>query len=139
MGRKTKLNEQTKTKFLQGLKLGLTYDLAASYAGVDRTTIYNWMRRGQDETEGIYFDFFHAVKQSEGLCAAQCMTRIIRAAENGQWQAAGWIMERRYGYRQRQDIQVSGAEDALDNAENMIDRIAEIATALKATPDADEG
>jgi len=139
MGRKTKLNEATKMKFLQGLKLGLTYDLAASYAGVDRTTIYNWMRRGQDEDEGIYVDFFNAVKQSEGLCAAQCMTRIIRAAENGQWQAAGWIMERRYGYRQRQDITVSGADDALDNAENMIDRIAEIASALKAPPDADEG
>ena len=139
MGRNTKLNEQTEAKFLQGLKLGLTYELAASYAGVDRTTIYNWLRRGQDEPDGIYFDFFHAVKQSEGQCAAQCMTRIIDAAENGQWQAAGWIMERRYGYRQRQDISVSAADTELDNAENMIDRIAEIAIALKAPTDADEG
>ena len=138
MGRKTKLSEATKAKFLQGLKIGLTYELAANYAGVDRSTIYNWMRRGEEEDDGIYSDFFHAVKASEGVCAAQCMTRIIRAAENGQWQAAGWIMERRYGYRLRQDINVSASDDALDNAENMIDRIAEIAMALK-TSDADEG
>jgi len=131
MGRPTKLNPQTQLKFIQGLKLGLTYELAASYAGVDRTTIFNWMRRGKEETEGIYFDFVNAVKQAEGVCAANCMTRIIRAAENGQWQAAGWIMERRYGYSARQEINVGASEQGLDAAEELINKVAQVAQALQ--------
>jgi|TARA_R100000084_G_C4641201_1_gene143950 hypothetical protein len=138
MGRPTKLNPKTQTKFIQGLKLGLTYELAASYAGVDRTTIFNWMRRGKEDEDGIYFDFFNAVKQSEGLCAAQCMTRIIRAAENGQWQAAGWIMERRYGYSAKQEINVASGDDGLDSAEELISKVAQVAQQLQASKDADD-
>tara|TARA_R110002020_G_scaffold150501_4_gene327316 strand:+ start:4615 stop:5025 length:411 start_codon:yes stop_codon:yes gene_type:complete len=131
MARPTKLNAETQKRFIDGLKLGLTYELASSYAGVDRTTIFNWMRRGKEEDEGIYVDFFNAVKAAEGQCAAICMGRIQRAAEAGQWQAAGWIMERRYGYSARQEVSVAAADDTLDNAEDMIDRLATIANALK--------
>ena len=132
MGRPTKLNDGTQAKFIQGLKLGLTYELAAKYAGVDRTTIFNWMKRGQEDAEGIYFDFFHAVKAAEGICAAQCMTRIMRAAEAGQWQAAGWIMERRFGYSAKQEMKVGAADDSLEDAEELIDRVAEVAATLRA-------
>ena len=134
MGRPTKLNSETQARFLQGLKLGLTYELAASFAGVDRTSIYNWMRRGQQEEEGIYFDFFHAVKAAEGLCAAQCMGRIIKAAEGGAWQSSAWIMERRFGYSAKQEVKIGAAEDSLDGAEDLINKVHEIAQALAESP-----
>ena len=136
MGRPTKLNEETQTRFITGLKLGLTYDLAASYAGVDVRTVYGWFQRGRDEDDGIYCQFLQAVKAAEGACAAVCMGRIQKAAEAGQWQAAGWIMERRYGYSQRQDVKIEAApaDAALEGAEDIIAKVAEVAAALKGAP-----
>jgi len=115
MGRPTKLTPETQKRFIDGLRLGLTYKLAASYAGVSMSTFSLWMQKG-----------------AEGLCAAQHMGRITKAAEGGQWQAAGWVMERRYGYSQRQEVKVGAADDSLEGAEDLIAKVAEVAEALKA-------
>ena len=134
MGRPTKLTPETQKRFIDGLRLGLTYKLAASYAGVDERTIYQWIQRGRDgkEPDSLFAHFYHAVKAAEGLCAAQHMGRITKAAEGGQWQAAGWVMERRYGYSQRQEVKVGAADDSLEGAEDLIAKVAEVAEALKA-------
>ena len=139
MGRPSKLTEETRARFIKGLKLGLTYELAASYAGVDVRTVYGWLQRGKQETDTIYSQLVHAVKESEGTCAAACMARIQKAAEGGQWQAAGWIMERRFGYSQRQEVRVDTSEDALDGVEDLIARVAAAAGAIKGEgPDEDD-
>ena len=136
MSRPSKLNPEVTDRFINGLKLGLTYELAASYAGVNVRSIYGWMQRGRDEGEGQYFQFLQAVNQAEGACAAICMGRIQKAAEGGSWQAAGWIMERRYGYSQQQQIKVDTMEDELENVEDIIAQVAEVAEVLNAaTPD----
>ena len=139
MGRPTKLTPETQQRFIDGLRLGLTYKLAASYAGVSMSTFSLWMQKGKDEVEGIYSDFSAAVKAAEGLCAAQCMGRIQKAAEGGQWQAAGWIMERRYGYSQRQEVKVGASDDSLEGAEDLIAKVAEVAEALKAGKAGEDG
>jgi len=115
MARPTKLTPETQTKYLNGLKLGLTQELAASYAGVGERTIYDWIARGNAEPETIYSQFSQAVKEAEGQCAAVCMGRIQRAAEEGSWQAASWIMERRFGYRR--DSLISLSTEAADDTE----------------------
>lgn len=134
MGRPTKLTPETQERFIKALQLGLTYDLSASYAGVDVRTVYGWFQRGRDEDDGIYCQFLQAVKAAEGACAAVCMDRIQRAAEAGAWQAAGWIMERRYGYSQRQDVKIDTADVGLEGAEDIIAKVAEVAAALKGDP-----
>ena len=60
MGRPTKLNEQTQKRFIDGLRLGLTYKLAASYAGIDISTFHLWMQKGREQSEGIYSDYFRS-------------------------------------------------------------------------------
>ena len=138
MGRPTKLNAEVSERFLNGLKLGLTYELAASYAGVNVRRIYGWMQRGRDEDDGDYFQFLQSVKQAEGACAAICMGRIQKAAEGGSWQAAGWIMERRYGYSQQQQIKVDTLDDELEGVEDIIAKVAEVAEVLRSTEEDDE-
>ena len=115
MARPTKLTPETQTKYLNGLKLGLTKELAASYAGVGERPIYDWIARGNAEPESIYSQFSQAVKEAEGQCAAVCMGRIQRAAEEGSWQAASWIMERRFGYRR--DSLISLSTETADDTE----------------------
>lgn len=130
MGRPPKLTPEVQGRFIQALKLGLTMDLAASYAGIGKATVYRWMKKGEEES-GIYRDFRDAVKEAEGVCAAQCMARILRAAEGGSWQSAAWIMERRFGYSARQEIRVDGTEESLEGADELIAKVASIAEKLK--------
>ena len=137
MSRPTKLTAETQARFLQGLKLGLTIELAANYAGVGKSTVYRWMSRAEQE-EGPYREFRDAVKEAEGICAAQCMARILKAAEGGSWQASAWVMERRYSYSARQEIKVESVEDGLDGADELIEKVASIAEQLRNHDDHDD-
>mgnify|MGYP003148853401 CR=1 FL=1 len=139
MGRPTKLTPETQKRFIDGLRLGLTYKLAASYAGVEYSTFKLWMQKGREQEGTIYSAFSAAVKAAEGLCAAQHMGRIMKAAEAGQWQASGWVMERRYGYSQRQEVKVGASDDSLEGAEDLIAKVAEVAEALKAGKAGEDG
>ena len=131
MARPSKLTPDTQTRFVAAIKLGLTYELAASYAGIDVRTFYAWMKRGAEEDDTIFSQFYHAVKQSEGHAAASCMARIVKAAEGGQWQSAAWIMERRFGYSARQEVRVGSTGEDLEEAEDLIAKVAAVAEALK--------
>ena len=135
MGRPTKLTPETQKRFIDGLRLGLTYKLAASYAGIDISTFHLWMQKGREQSEGIYSEFSDAVKAAEGMCAAQHMGRIMKAAEGGQWESSAWVMERRFGYSARQEVTVGTTEDSLEGAEDLIAKVAEVAEALKAGED----
>ena len=139
MGRPTKLNAQTQKRFIDGLRLGLTYKLAASYAGIDISTFHLWMQKGREQSEGIYLEFSDAVKAAEGMCAAQHMGRIMKAAEAGQWQSSAWVMERRFGYSARQEVTVGAVEDNLEGAEDLISRVADIAESLKGSKTGEDG
>jgi hypothetical protein len=139
MGRPTKLTPETQKRFIDGLRLGLTYKLAASYAGVEYSTFKLWMQKGREQEDTIYSAFSAAVKAAEGLCAAQCMGRIQKAAEGGQWQSAAWIMERRYHYSARQEVKVGASDDSLEGAEDLIAKVAEVAEALKAGKAGEDG
>jgi hypothetical protein len=83
-------------KIIQAIALGLTYERACGLAGVSYQSLRNWIARGGQETEGEYFDFLDALKKAEAQAEAVCLQRIHKAAQGGQWQAAAWILERRY-------------------------------------------
>jgi hypothetical protein len=42
------------------------------------------------------------------------MGRIQRAAEDGNWQSAAWIMERRFGYRRESTVTLAADTEAAD-------------------------
>lgn len=42
--------------------------------------------------------FFQAFKKAESNAALSSLNCILVAAANGKWQAAAWLLERRYGY-----------------------------------------
>ena len=102
-GRKTKNTPETVSKLVQAIKLGATYALASSYAGISHDTFHNWMNTKPE--------FFDAVKEAEGAGAVQLLARIQKEATDGAWQAAAWILERRhpemYG---RQRLEHTGAD-----------------------------
>ena len=95
-GRPSKLNEDTKGRLLQAIRLGCTYDKACSFAGISYQTLRNWIKRGEQATKGQYFDFVDELKKAEASAVVGWLAHIEKAAKEGTWQAAAWKLERRY-------------------------------------------
>jgi hypothetical protein len=103
------------------LAVGMTRELAAAAAGVPLSTFYRWLSQGETASDGPYRHFWEAVKRGEARTAMgalktiharamprakdsvpECETcgRSARPEElAGEFHAAAWLMERRYGYR----------------------------------------
>ena len=109
-----KLNEETKARLVQGIKLGLSNKLAAQYAGVSESTFYAWRQRGQ-AGEPAYLELLESIKRAEAESAAHCLAVIKRAAQDGNWTSAAWLLERRHGYRKEQLEQLEPEVTAEDH------------------------
>jgi len=96
-GRPTKRTPETREALLYSLRLGATYKLACDAAGIHHSTLDEW--RASDP------EFTAALKAAEGFGAQKALERIEKAAAEGSWQAAAWLLERRYGYVKVQELQ----------------------------------
>ena len=60
-GRRTKLTEQMAARTVANLRQSGNLENAAAREGVSRSTVYDWMRRGERKSPGPYHGFAHAV------------------------------------------------------------------------------
>lgn len=98
MARPTKLNDETAKRIIAGVREGLFLTTAAALAGVDRTTVRDWLARGEAESppdeDQRYVDFALAYREAE----AQAVQRAVRAVRKGKdkTKARGmaWWLER---------------------------------------------
>lgn len=95
-GRPSKLDDATQQKFLNAVREGLPYSTACALAGIGETTFAVWRQRADAEPDSPYAGFMQALKEAEAEAEAANVKRIRSAADNGQWQAAAWILERRH-------------------------------------------
>jgi hypothetical protein len=74
---------------------------AAAAQGVDKPTFEHWMQRGELRHRGYwrYQRFRHEVMTAEADCEVALVARVRAAAQEGEWQAAIWLAERRFGDR----------------------------------------
>ncbi len=102
MARRSKYTPETVDKLTQAIRLGATYVLACSYAGISERTFREWM-----ETKP---PFFQSVKEAEGAATVGWLAKIEKAASDGNWQAAAWKLERRYPEMYgKQRLELTGA------------------------------
>jgi hypothetical protein len=86
---------------VQALKLGATYALACKYAGIHVDTFIEWRKHK--------VEFSEAVEKAEGDAVVGWLAVIQKAAQNNEWTAAAWKLERRYPQdygRQKVDVAV---------------------------------
>lgn len=107
MARPTKFTPQVQQRILDAIALGLTYEQAATSAGIDRFTFRRW----RDSKA----PFCAEVEKAEVAGMAARLSRIQMAAIDGNWQADAWWLERRFpdqwGRRERVDVTHSGQVD----------------------------
>lgn len=114
MGRKTKLNDTRVKKVVDGISAGLPYDTACALAGISYQTFLNWMRKGEQEQTGNFFEFFEEVKKAESIAEAVHIKNIKKAGNGGIWQADAWMLERRHpekwGRREQIKQEITGKD-----------------------------
>ena len=98
MGRRSKLTPEVQKAFITGIQLGGTIDHSARLAGISRTTVYRWLESGRSRPGSVYRDFWDAYKKAEAKSQVNALASIQQAARAGNWQAAAWLLERRFGY-----------------------------------------
>lgn len=96
VGRPTALTPEIHNRVIAYIKAGGYVETAAAAAGVNKSTLYNWLKRGAKEDAGIYRDFSESVEKAMAEAEMIDVARINKAAQDGVWQAAAWRLERKH-------------------------------------------
>jgi len=124
------MHPQTRATVIEAIKVGAPMHVAAQAAGIHERTLQRALAKGRDG-DPRYAAMVEEMERAEAQAAVMAL-EVIRAAalSGGQWQAAAWLLERRwpdqYGRRDRQDVRVTGTLD-VGRAE---ERLAELVGAV---------
>lgn len=129
VGRPTKFTPDVRTRIISAIRNGNTYEASANYGGVSYDSFRGWLKRGEDDADGEFFEFFNAIKKAEAEAEIESVALIRRSAQDGQWQAAAWFLERRkpsdWGRRDRHEVAQTNLNINWDDlTENELERIA---------------
>ena len=107
MGR-PKLEPATTQRVVDLIRAGNYLEVAATAAGIHRSTLYRWMRHGRDQKRGRYRKFLSQVEKAQAEAESRDVALIAKAASED-WRAAAWRLERkaprRYGPRVQLAVQ----------------------------------
>src|SRR5579859_3222776 len=101
MGR-PKLDPAMLQKVVDLVRAGNYLEVAATAAGIHRSTLHRWLKHGRDQERGRYRRFLTAVEKAHAESEARDVALIAKASGED-WRAAAWRLERksprRYGPR----------------------------------------
>ena len=105
------MTEELQAKICGYIEKGNTFHRACTLTNISDSVFFKWRAHGEKAKSGKYFQFFHVVKKAEEKFKAWNIQQIMSAAKKGNWQAAAWLLERKYpdefGRRERQEIKIS--------------------------------
>ena len=117
-GRPTKITSAIISKITEYLMEDNYFEVACAACGITRQTGYNWLERGEKESqriesgeipyesEALHLDFFYAVDHAQAMAEVEDI-RYIRGGFPD-WQAKAWIRERknfeRWGKKESHEV-----------------------------------
>jgi transposase len=98
MARPPKIDDQLTDRIVTLVRVGTPVTGAAQTAGIGRSTFYAWMERGESQAaaDAPYRQFRESIEKARAEGEALLVQRIQNAAAKGSWQAAAYLLERRY-------------------------------------------
>lgn len=94
-GRPTKFTPEVTSKILAAIRSGNYIETAAAWAGVNKDTLYDWLKQGAAQDTGKFKEFSDAVGEALAHAEITDVSHVGKAAQNGDWRAAAWRLERR--------------------------------------------
>ena len=103
-----KLDPAVTQRIVDLIRAGNYLEVAATAAGIHKSTLYRWLRYGRNQVRGRYRRFLVAVEKAQAESEARDVALIAKAAATD-WRAAAWRLEkklpRRYGPRVQISVQ----------------------------------
>ncbi len=96
MARRTKLTKELIEEAYKLVSEGNYIKDVYPILGIGEVTWYRWLREGEAAKSGIKRQFWQAIKKAEKEAIIKNVAVIQKAAEDGNWQAAAWWLERKY-------------------------------------------
>jgi len=139
MGRKTKLTEERIQIITESLRKGATYTIAASAAGIQPSTLYQWVKAGRDGKKP-YVDFVDRITTAEAQGALSALTIIQDSINTGDVKSAMWFLSRRHNYKPDATHSLpssdsSSGDSSLDYRSMLIKQIGEIESSMSKAKD----
>jgi len=114
-GRPSKLTPQLQEKICEYIANGNYLNTACQATGITDSTLFNWMKRAEEEGKnggGRYFDFMVAIKKAEAQAEAALASMIKETAlQKKEWLPAMTFLERRHpdrwGRRDRTRVDIN--------------------------------
>ncbi len=107
MGR-PKLEPVVTQRIVDLIRAGNFLEVAATAAGIHKSTLHRWLRQGRTQVRGRYRKFLAAVEKAQAESESRDVALIAKAASTD-WRAAAWRLERkiprRYGPRVQLSVQ----------------------------------
>ena len=79
-GRPTKFDSVLAKKIVDAIKAGGYVETAAAFAGINKVTFYDWLRRGAEAKEGKFKEFSNAVGQAIAESEMRYVSVVAKAA-----------------------------------------------------------
>src|SRR6185437_6725254 len=96
IGRPTKLTPKLQIEICTSLATGAYVETAAALHGINKQTLYDWLKRG-NKGEEPYVGFLDAVKRAEAASEQAALMKIVEAGEDPKnWTAHAWRLERKH-------------------------------------------
>ena len=103
-----KLDPALTDRLVALIRAGNYLEVAATAAGIHRSTLHRWLRLGREQKRGRYRKFLNAVEKAQAESESRDVAIIAKAASDD-WKAAAWRLERkqprRYGPRVAVSVQ----------------------------------
>jgi uncharacterized membrane protein YqiK len=97
---------------LSYLRAGGFVETAAAAAGISKQTFYNWIKAGEDGKTPQLAQFAKDVESALALFELGAVSLIAQAGKDGQWQAAAWLLERKFPDRYARQTKDQAAIEA---------------------------
>ncbi|UIO98887.1 helix-hairpin-helix domain-containing protein [Halobaculum sp. CBA1158] len=97
MGRPSKLNVQRQEAIASMIEDGQSIRAACRCNGISHETFYDWLRKGDEQEEGVYADFADRIARARGAGESRLVDDIIETArEKGDTRTLLSVLKSRY-------------------------------------------
>ena len=125
---KPKLTSEIAEESIRLVKAGASNSDVIAYIGVTETTFYRWLREPRTEPER---QLSQGLKKAETERKLWHLQRIHKAAEEGDWKASAWYLERRYPNEYARTQRITGEVITTQKSDALTEAIKETARKME--------
>lgn len=125
---KPKLTQELAREAIRLVQNGASNSDVISYLGVAESTFYAWLRDPQNDAQ---VELAQGLKKAETERKLWHLQRIHRAAEEGDWKASAWYLERRYPNEYARTQRITGEVVTTQRSDALTEAIKETAKRME--------